>query len=283
MNKLNWAFFGTSKFSVVVLDELKSEGLITSLIVTTEDKPKGRKLILTAPETKTWAIENNIPYIQPKTLKDTEVVSKLSTLNFELFIVASYGKIIPQNILDIPKYKTLNVHPSLLPRLRGASPIQSAILNEDETGVSIIRLDSEMDHGPILHKETVATDEWPTYAEKLEKRLGEVGGKMLVKILPDWIDGKILEKEQDHSLATFCKKIEKTDGELNLEDSPEINLRKIMAYCVWPGAYYFEDRKRMIVKQAHIEDSKLVLDRIVPEGKKEMSYKDYLNGKKVSK
>ena len=280
---IKFVFFGTSRFSVIILDELKSRGLLPSLIVTTEDKPKGRKLVLTPPEVKIWAEQNKIPYIQPKKL-DNEVYLKLSTFNFQLFIVASYGKIIPEKILQIPKYKTLNVHPSLLPKLRGASPLQSAILGEKETGVSIMRLDKEMDHGPIVFQQKIAIMGWPPYESDLESILGQSGGKILANILPKWVNGEIEEIEQDHSKATFCKKIQKTDGLLNLNDSAEINLRKIKAYHIWPTAYFFDESgKRIIVKKAHIEKDELLIERVIPEGKKEMEFKDYLNGNPSSR
>lgn len=282
---ISWAFFGTSKISVIVLDELKSKGFVPSLIITAEDKPKGRKMVITPPEVKIWAEKEKIPYLQPKTLKGDDFENDLKKIlpKADLFIVASYGKIIPQNILDIPKHKTLNVHPSLLPKLRGPSPIQSAILEENETGVSIMRLDSEMDHGPILTQRKIEI-EWPPYMEELEEVSGRIGGGELASIIPDWIDGKIDEKEQDHSIATYCKKIEKKDAEIDLSDSPEKNLRKIRAFHIWPGAFFFyqskENKIRIVIKKAHLENGELILDRVVPEGKKEMSYKDFLNGEK---
>jgi methionyl-tRNA formyltransferase len=285
-NNLTWAFFGTDEFSIMVLDELKSQGFIPDLIVTTEDKPKGRKLLLTPPEAKVWADKENIVCLQLKTLRNEESFNKIKNAikkDFDLFVVASYGKIIPQNILDIPKFKTLNIHPSLLPKLRGPSPISSAILNENETGVSIMRLDSEMDHGPILAQEKINID-WPPYADELEKISAKVGAQMLAKTIPDWIKGNLKEIEQDHSFATFCEKIIKSDGEIDLNDNPEKNLRKIRAYNIWPNAFFFEisgkKKTRIIVKKAHIENNELILDRVIPEGKKEMNYKDYLRGKK---
>ena len=283
----SWTFFGTSRFSVIVLDKLKEKGFIPTLIVTVEDKPKGRKMILTPPETKIWATKEGVPYLQLKTLKkpeSEEAIRNQLKEGCEVFVVASYGKIIPQNILDIPRHHCLNVHPSLLPKLRGPSPIKSAILTLNETGVSIIRLDAEMDHGPILAQKKVVMEEWPPYEENLEKILGEVGGEMLSELLPLWINSKIKEQEQDHSLATICQKIEKSDGQINLEDNPEINLRKIRAYHTWPTTYFFltenNIKKRIVVKKAHIENGKLVLDRIIPEGKKEMDYKDFIRNKK---
>ncbi len=287
-NNITFAFFGGSKFSVYVLDELKKNGLVPKLIVTTEDKPKGRKLVLTPPEAKVWAEQEKIDCLQLKSLRNSESeeqIRSFSNSGFDLFIVASYGKIIPENILNLPKYKTLNVHPSLLPKLRGPSPLQSAILVEDKTGVAIIQLDNEVDHGPILEMKEVSI-EWPPYFEDLEKLCGEIGGEMLSTVIPKWIEGSLKAVEQDHANATFCKKIEKSDGEIDLNADPENNLRKIRAFSNWPGAYYFEDingtKKRVIIKKASIKDSKLVLERIVPEGKKEMNFEDYLRGKKVN-
>lgn len=280
MSNIKWIFFGTSNFSVLVLEELKKKGFLPNLIVTTEDKPKGRKLILSPSEVKIWAEKEGINFIQPKSLKTADIEGELKKYSPDVFVVASYGKIIPQNILDIPSHKTLNVHPSLLPKLRGASPIQSAILEETETGVTIIRLDAEMDHGPIVAQQKITIIEWPPYAEKLEEISAQIGGSLLADILPNWIENKIIEKEQDHKVATYCKKIQKSDGELNLNDSPELNLRKIRAYHTWPGAYFIDNNKRIVVKQAHLENNLLIIDRVTPEGKKEMGYKDYLNGKK---
>ncbi len=282
--KINFTFFGTSKFSVLVLEKLKENGFVPSLIITTEDKPKGRKLILTPSEVKSWAIKENIPFIQPKSLKDSSVFDliKEKTLSSDVFIVASYGKIIPQNILDLPKFGTLNVHPSLLPKLRGASPIQSSILEENETGVTIIKLDAEMDHGPIIAQEKIETVDWPPYADKLEEILGQKGGEILAEVLPKWTDGKIKETEQDHSKATFCKKIQKEDGQINLEDDPQINLRKIRAYNIWPVAFTFYKHKdkniKLSIKSARLEDGKLILEKVIPEGKKEMDFDAFKNG-----
>lgn len=285
-NNFNWAFFGTDDFSIMVLDQLKEEGLVPNLIITTEDKPKGRKMLLTKSATKVWAEKEKIKYLELKTLKTKDsfdAIKNSSQSDYDFFIVASYGKIIPQNILDLPRHKTLNVHPSLLPKLRGPSPIQTAILEENETGVSIMRLDNEMDHGPLLAQEKLDI-EWPPYADELEKISAKTGAKILAKIIPDWISGKIKEVDQDHSLATICKKIEKSDAEIDLSQNPETLLRKIRAFNIWPGAFFFETNKgnkvRIIIKKARMENNTLVIERVVPEGKKEMNYSDYLRGKK---
>lgn len=287
-------FFGGSDFSVLVLDELKTQNILPNLIITTPDKPKGRKLVLTPTPVKIWAQKNNIEVIDPVSLKKPvlingqEILAKdfLVKQNWDLFLVASYGKIIPQSILDIPQKGTLNVHPSLLPKLRGASPIKSAILSENETGVSIMLLDAEMDHGPILAKEKIISWENnnPPYEKDLAEMLGHKGGQMLAEVLPHWLEDKIKTKEQNHEQATLCGKIEKEDGQINLEDNPEKNLRKIRAYHQWPVAFCFFERNgqkiRVNIKSAHIEDEKLILEKVVPEGKREMPFADFMRGQK---
>jgi methionyl-tRNA formyltransferase len=282
-NNFKWAFFGTSKFSVIVLEELKKRGYSPSLIITSEDKPKGRKLSLTPSDVKVWAKGNSVAFIEPKSLKTDDVLDSIKNFlpdGFDFFVVASYGKIIPKNILDIPRSGTLNVHPSLLPKLRGASPIQNAILRETETGVTIILLDEQMDHGPIITQKKLPPFQEIPYEADLENTLAILGGNLLADVIPDWIQGKLETKEQNHAKATLCKKIEKEDAQLNLDDSAELNLRIIRAYHIWPGAYYFLERgnkkTRIIIKRAHIEDNKLIIDRIIPEGKKEMNYVDFM-------
>ena len=292
-NKIKWIFYGTTEFSVIVLEELRSKGFVPSLVVTVPDRPKGRYLATRSPSVKVWAERESVLVIQPEKLSDLKTIEEIKKYSADVFVVFSYGKIIPQNILDIPKHGTLNLHPSLLPKLRGPSPIKSAILSENETGVTIIKLDAEMDHGPILAQENVEVSEWPPYESDLENKLAHEGGKLLAKILPDWVAGKIEGKEQNHTEATYCKMIEKKDGEINLEDNAELNLRKIRAFHIWPTSYFYHANenthlrpgyggqgKRIIIKRAHIENGQLVLDSVVPEGKKEMSYRDFLRGKK---
>jgi len=285
-NKINWIFFGTSEISVVALDTFKSKGFLPTLIITSEDRPKGRKLVLTPPHTKVWAENNKIPYLQLKTLKNVESFEQIKQYagnDVTLSIVASYGKMIPKNILDLPKNGTLNIHPSLLPKLRGPSPIQSAILSEKQTGVTIIKLDEEMDHGPILTQSVL--DEWTMdtlpYADELEANLGKIGAEILLEVLPDYLSDKLVPEEQDHSKATICQKITKQEGEIHLEEYPEKNLRKIRAFSGWPSAYFFDknnNNTRVIVKTAHIKNEALVLDTVLPENKKIMSYSEYLRG-----
>lgn len=287
-SNIKFAFWGTSEFSVYILDSLKSRGFLPELIISTPDRPQGRKLEIKPTLTKIWAEENNIPVLQPAKLDD-EFFYSLQSTDYSLFIVASYGKIIPERFLNIPKYKTLNVHPSILPELRGPSPIETAILRDiKNTGVSIMRLDKEMDHGPIVAQTNYTVSEWPK-KDDLEKTFGEIGGELLAQTLPKWIAGEIKEEEQEHSKATYCKKIEKQDALIDLNADPYENFRKIKAYSGWPNAFYFVphgDKKiRIIIKDAKYEDDlfgkgKLIITRVIPEGKKEMSYEDFLNGEK---
>lgn len=279
-------FFGSSEFSVYVLDELLLHHIKPSLIITTPDKPQGRKLILTPNIVKIWAQNNNIPVLDPPTLKNNqELILNLQSSIFNLFLVASYGKIIPREIFEIPKHKTLNIHPSLLPKYRGASPIQSQILNnEKEIGVSIMQIEEAMDAGPVLvqkpHPLIPPLDQGREGRKQLERELAVEGARLFAHILPEWLIGAIDPVMQNEKEVTYCKKIEKVDGEINLSDDPLKNLLKIKAFEEWPGTYFFSNEKRTIIKEASIENGKLKIERVIPEGKKEMSYEDFLRGKR---
>ena len=309
---VKFAFFGTSHIAVFVLDELKKAGLIPSLIVTTPDKAKGRGLAVQPSAVKAWALENKIDVLQPERL-DSAFVERLRTtfyaLRADLCIIVDYGKILPRTVLGIPRRGFLNVHPSLLPRLRGPSPIRSAILNDEKTtGVTIILVDEEMDHGPIVAQRRVPPPAggwrsgWPPHLSELEETLMQEGGRLLAQVLPQWVAGEIDAHEQNHDVATYSEKIEKEDGLLNLADSAELNLRKIRAYGGWPGTYAFFKRRglnrakgavgrtpnetsshgvlgkkiRVGILDAHIDNGSLVIDRVKPEGKKEMGYDEFL-------
>jgi methionyl-tRNA formyltransferase len=278
-------FFGSSEFSVYCLDELKLHDILPELIVTTPDKPKGRKLVLTPTPVKLWAQNNNI-----------KVVDKMSELkggNYDLFLVASFGKIIPREIFEIPKHKTLNIHPSLLPKYRGASPIQSQILaDEEEVGVSIIQINEKMDEGDIIIQKEITpltpltlrgeSEEKPS-RKQLEKILAIEGARLFAHILPEWIMGAIDPIMQNEKEATYCQKIKKEDGLLNidlnnLEKNARQNLLKIKAFEDWPTAYFFLNGKRIIITDATLENNSLKILRVKPEGKNEMPFEDFLRG-----
>lgn len=285
LKQIKFIFWGTSEFSVYILNSLKSKGFLPALIISTPDMPQGRKLEIKPTQTKIWAEENKIPILQPSSLKNNkEFVTALTAYNPDVSIVASYGKIIPDILLNIPKHKTLNVHPSLLPKLRGPSPIETAILKDmKKTGVSIMRLDAEMDHGPLLAHLEYNVPEWPK-REELEKTFGEIGGELLANVLPKWVAGEIDEIDQDHSKATYCVKIEKNDALLDLAAKPYENFRKVQAYSGWPNAFFFleNDGKkiRVIIKEAKYENGDFIITRVIPEGKKEMSRDDFMRGQK---
>ena len=278
MNKPQFTFFGTPEFARIVLDELKEAGYIPSLIVTAPDKPVGRKHILTPPPVKVWGEENGIPVLQVS--HPREAIEILKERRDDLFIVASYGYILSQEILDIPKYGVLNVHASLLPLYRGASPIESAILNGDEfTGSTIMKMMLKMDAGPILTQSLVPLNNEITKPELFEL-LAHDGGKLLAETIEPYLKGEILEQGQDESQATYCKKIQKSDGNIT-HDNDTTRWRKYRAYYGWPGVFFFnEDGKRIKVTKARFEDGKFIIERIIPEGKKEVDYSMYKNALK---
>jgi methionyl-tRNA formyltransferase len=275
---LNFTFFGSSKFSVFCLEELKTLNLLPSLIVTTPDKPTGRGLKLTPTPVKIWAEENKIACITPDRLTG-------NIPNSDLFLVASYGKIIPKTVIDLPKSGTLNIHPSLLPKYRGPSPLQEQILNDEKAvGVSLMLIDEKMDHGPIIAQEKIIITSWP-HLEDFKALTAKVGVKLFADSLEAWIKGEIKPVEQNHDQATFTKKVEKADGLIDIETGdPYQNFRKIQAYSMWPQAYFFiqkgEQKIRVIVKDAEYTNNTLVIKKVLPEGKKEMSWEDFMRGLK---
>ncbi len=277
------AFFGSSEFSVIVLEELKSNGFLPDLIVTTPDKPKGRKMIISPNEVKVWGQANNISIISPASIRTPEFLAEIS--NYPLHLTASYGKIIPDSVIQAANKGSINIHPSLLPKFRGPSPLQSTILNDEkDTGVTLMLIDKEIDHGAIVAQEKITLNKWPVSFDELANITGKIGAKLFLKILPDWLNGQIKPQEQDHSTATFTKKVEKVNGEIDLNNDQYKNYLKICAYSDWPKTYFFaekDDKKiRVIIKEADFIDNKLDIKRVIPEGKNEMSYQDFQRGLK---
>ena len=242
--KLKFVFLGSSRFSEFVLEELEKAGF--------------------SPILQVASARQDLPRIPA-----------------DFYIVASFGRIIPKEILDIPKYGSLNVHPSLLPKLRGPAPIQGIIFGLGQPGVTIIKMDEQMDHGPILAQERVEIDPLPDHYAIVEEKLARTGGRLLVKTLENYQGLPLIP--QEHSLATYTKLVGKEDGLLDLNDESEKNLRKVLAYSTWPGAYFFFKRKtgdeiRVIVKNAKIENSKLKILSVIPAGKREMDWTSFLRG-----
>lgn len=274
------AFFGTPEPAVEILEWLNNAGLNPELIVTNPDRPQGRNLALTPTPVKVWAEEHDLDLFQPEKL-DAQAEEVLKENEWDLFIIVAYGKIIPQAILDIPKKGSINVHYSLLPKYRGASPIESQILADDKNpGISIMLLDAKMDHGPLLASAPVSIPAWPPTTTTLRRASNEVAGKLLVELLPDFLTGKIKPVEQNHTEATYTKKFIKTDGEINLSADPYQNFLKIQALNEWPGSYFFKEKNgkkiRIIIKEAGYKEGQLEIVRVVPEGKQEMSYTDFI-------
>lgn len=278
---LNFIFFGTPDVASETLEILKNNGYIPSLIVTAIDKPQGRKMVLTPPPVKIWAIENGVPYVQPEKIGGErsdlfEFLKSDLKEPIDLFLVVAYGKIMPGNLIKIPRLGSINIHYSLLPKYRGASPVESAILaGETETGVSIQQMEYKMDAGPILAEEkvTILPDET---TEELRSRLIKVGGELLIKVLPEILENKIIPKVQNEEETTFCKKIKKEDGLIDLEkESPETLYNKYRAYNKWPRIYFFKDNKRIIITEAKLKDSEFKILKVIPEGKKEITWEEY--------
>ena len=279
---LRFAYFGTPEFAAIILDELLQKGISPALIITAPDKPKGRKLLLAPSQVKLWANAHDIPVLTPLKLTAEDMLTKLREANCELFIVAAYGRILPKVVLEMPKFGVVNVHPSLLPKFRGSSPIESAILSDERsTGVTIMQLDEEMDHGPIIAQRERVINNWPPKGSELTRDLAHFGGILLADIIPEWLSG-LKASPQDHTRATFTKKIAKEDGLIDLNADPFQNYKKIRAFDEWPGAYFFTERNgksvRVRITEASFSGDLLSLERVIPEGRKEMSYQDFLRG-----
>lgn len=255
-------FFGTPAFSTEFLAALHGEdGFSIEAVVCQPDKPVGRKQILTPPETKVYALEHNIMVLQPESLKKPEAIEALQKLEADLFVVVAYGKIIPQSILDLPKLGCINVHPSLLPKYRGPSPIQSAILNQEtETGVSIMMLDDKMDHGPILAQASMVLNADET-ATSLRSKVVEIGSPLLVETIKKLAAGEIKPQPQDDEQATICKLFEKADGRIDWSKSAQEIYAQYRALIEWPGVFtLWEDQtgeKTLKVHQMRIADQRL--------------------------
>ncbi len=267
-------FFGTPDLAVITLNALELYGYNIPFVVTQPDQPSGRKMLIIPSPVKSWAMERNIPVLQPEKLSDPNFIETLKKYNCDVFIVMAYGKIIPQEILDIPRAKCLNIHPSLLPKYRGPCPLESAILaNDMETGVTIIQMDKEMDHGPIVWIKECPMYVWPPTTRELGEELVDIASDALALLLPSWIDGIIPPIPQDEiGEITYTKKIRKEDGLIDLNSDPYKNFLKFKAYKEWPSVYFFKDGKRIKITEASFHDGKFIIEKVIPEGKGEINY-----------
>jgi methionyl-tRNA formyltransferase len=278
-NDIRIAFFGTPELVIPILNELEKTGFTPAILVTGKDVPKGRKMQITPPAPKLWAEARTIPILQPEKI-DASFIEAFKKLNIDIGIVVAYGKILPQALLDIPRLGMLNVHYSLLPKYRGATPVESAILaGESETGVVIQKMVFALDAGAVVAEEKVMIGENET-APDLRNRLNEIAKKMLPEAIEKIKNGTALFQEQDSTKATLSKKIKKEDGLIDPAGDPILNCRKFRTYFGWPGSYFFIERDekkiRVIIKTAELKNGKFDIKTVIPEGKKEMAYADFL-------
>ncbi len=303
-------FMGTPDFAAGALKALIDAGHELLLVVTQPDRPKGRSDKLIPSPVKEVAVDNNIEVFQPLKIKTPESVAKLSEYSADIFVVAAFGQIISQEILDMPKYGCVNIHASLLPKYRGASPIQRVILDgEEKTGVTIMQMDAGIDTGDMLYKIETSISEDDTF-ETLHDRLTEIGKKAIVEALTLLEKGGLKREKQDDSQSSYAKLIKKEMGKIDFSKSADEIHRLIRAFNPWPSAYTFLGGKQLKIWSAkpvrneekirELFGKKVTVGEVVeitrdsftvaagegfltvtelqPEGKKKMTARDFLNG-----
>lgn len=292
-------FMGSPEFALDTFRALAARYPVIG-IVTQPDRPAGRGRGLAPTPVKHLALELGLPVNQPRRLRDAEPMDQLRAWNPELIVVAAFGQILRPEVLDLPRYGCLNVHASLLPRWRGAAPIQAALLHGDpQTGVTIMKMDPGLDTGPILSQRSleIAADDT---AGTLAPRLASLGANLLIETLPGYLAGEILPRPQDEALATFAPLLKKEDGRLDFSQPANQLARQVRAFNPWPGAFLPRNGELLKVHRAHavgvdspgagIEEAYegspavgaaqglLVLDEVQPAGKQPMPGKAYLHG-----
>ena len=301
-------FMGTPDFALFSLRSLVEAGENIIGVVTQPDKPKGRGYTLTPPPVKVYALEKNIPVYQPNTLRGEEFANLLSELDPDLIIVVAYGKILPANVLDYPKYGCINVHGSLLPAYRGAAPMQRAIMEgQPETGITTMMMDVGLDTGDMLLVGKVTIEEDDNF-ETIHDKLGECGAETLLKTLDELRAGTLTRIKQDDSLATYAAKIEKSDCLIDFTKSANEVHNQIRGLSPIPLAFtYTPDGKMLKVPTTEVAKREGTLApcgtvlslaggkievacgtgsinilAVLPEGKKRMAAADFINGRKIA-
>jgi methionyl-tRNA formyltransferase len=292
-------FMGSPDFALPTLGKLIEHFNVVG-VVTQPDRPAGRGRTLTPPPIKNLALAHNIEVIQPEKLRKPEALAQLQDWKPDVIVVAAFGQILRQNVLDLPPNGCINVHASILPRWRGAAPIQAAILAGDlESGATIMRMDAGIDTGPILSQEILPIRAHDT-AETLSGRLAEAGANLLIHTLPQYLNGEIQAIPQPESGVTYAGMITKEAGQLDFNQSADVLARQIRAYSPWPGAYMFLGSELLKVKAGHAVPGKdgtpgartefeglpavctgqgwLALDEVQPAGKKAMTGDVFLRG-----
>lgn len=246
-------FMGTPSFSIPVLQALIAIGSNIVGCYTQPDKPSGRGRIQEPSPVKRFALEQGIHVFQPPSLRRAEAQRELLSLNPDVIIVAAYGKILPPEVLAIPPRGCVNVHPSLLPKYRGPSPVATAILDGTAcTGTTIILLDEGMDTGPVLARRAVTIDISAATTEALTPLLFQMGGELLKETLPLWLKGEIVPQAQDHSQSTVTTKLEKSDGEARWELPAEELERRLRAFTPWPGLHTYWKGRMLKITAASV-------------------------------
>jgi len=298
-------FMGTPDYAAGALEALIQAGHEITAVVTQPDKAKGRSKELQFPPVKVTAVAHNIPVMQPVKIKTPEAMAELAKYEADVFVVAAFGQILSQAILDMPKYGCLNIHASLLPKYRGASPIQHVIIDgEEETGITIMQMDAGIDTGDMLYKRSIAIEDTDTY-ETLHDKLMVLGGEAIVEAISLLEDGALVPEPQQHELSCYAKLISKEMGNIDFS-KPAVELeRLIRGLNPWPSAYTFYKGKQMKVWEAAVEEGSmdiqpgtvvevtkdtikvacsvgiLCIKSLQLEGKKRMNTHDFLLGVKV--
>jgi methionyl-tRNA formyltransferase len=292
-------FMGSPQFSVPILQGLAGTYMVVG-VVTQPDRPSGRGQVMTPPPVKVLAESLGIPVMQPVKLRLPESFEQLAAWKPDLIIVAAFGQILRQNVLDLPVHGCINVHASHLPRWRGAAPIQAAICAGDaSTGVSIMRMDTGVDTGPVYEQavETIRVDDT---ADSLSNRLSVLGKETLLAVLPDILTGKLLPKNQQEDQATYASMLKKEDGQMDCSLTAVDLERKVRAFNDWPGTYTFWKGQILKIRAALVDSGRsgkpgehyihqgkpaivtkqsgLVFIEVQPAGKKWMGGRDFLNG-----
>jgi methionyl-tRNA formyltransferase len=285
---LKFAFFGTPDVAHNTLEMLSRSGYVPKVIVTQPDTASGRGLELHESPVSMWAHTHNITCLKPEKITP-EFIEELKKFNVDLSIVVAYGKILPEALIEVPRLGTINIHYSLLPKYRGASPLEAALLAGDSvTGVSIQQMEFKMDTGPIIAEQELAIDINDT-KETLREKLIVLGSELLIKTLqtPSFVlpltKGEVPKAvgiPQDASLATYCGKIKKEDGEIDPDGNARTNWNKYRAFYGWPGVFFFKDlngkKLRIKITRARFENDTFIIEKVIPEGKKKISYSDFL-------
>jgi methionyl-tRNA formyltransferase len=268
-------FFGTPYVARDTLAALVAHGYVPALVVTSPDARQGRGLMLAPSETKAWAVAHGLPVMTPDELTKS-VVANIKEHGADYALVVAYGKIFPQMLLHAFPKGVLNIHYSLLPKYRGASPVEAALLNNESiTGVSIQRMVQQLDAGDVLAQKEVEIEPTDTTRE-LKPRLVEAGALLLLETLPRFLSGTAIYTPQNASEATTCCKITKEAGELDLPGNAQMNWNRYRAYAESPGTYFYMTRNnqpfRVKIKTAEYKHHDFIPLRVVPEGKKETDY-----------